>query len=410
MMKSLCLYLAAFFFAHTSFAQTISATDDAFDVSMDSVLTIESPGLLDNDDPVTTDSFFVVLVDPTTNGTLNLNTNGSFTYQPDAGFSGTDSFTYLLETVPGQMLEIDSTQSSIDIEMTVNILLSSQVQSASGRVSGGTAFTLTPYDAPFSTAQITQFDATIIDSLVLDYDFGGGNIINATADTNAFSLSILEPGPLATIMDGSFEQTDNLANLLGEATVIAGGLFETLLGDALPDSILAFDVENTISIFATLAQQDDSLTLDTSFSLQDTLLLDEGGLASVNLDVTGAVIANGPIMRPAQSNIATVTITVDPTTNTSVDEELPFEYMLSQNYPNPFNPTTSIVFSIPSTDHVTLKVYDTLGRSVRTLVDGTMSLGQHEVQFEAGDLPSGMYLYRLESGDFSASRTLMLIK
>ena len=355
-------------------------------------------------------SFFVVLIDPTTNGTLNLNTNGSFTYQPDAGFSGTDSFTYLVETVPGQMMEIDSSLSTIDIEMTVNILLSSQTQSASGRVSGATAFTLTPYDAPFSTIQIAQFDATIIDSLVLDYDFGGGNSINATADTNAFSLSILEPGPLATIMDGSFEQTNNLANLLGEATVIAGGLFETLLGDALPDSILAFDVENTISIFATLAQQNDSLTLDTSFSLQDTLLLDEGGLASVNLDVTGAVIANGLITRPAQSNIATVTITVDPMTNTSVDEELPFDYMLSQNYPNPFNPTTSIVFSIPSTDHVTLKVYDTLGRSVRTLVDGTMSLGQHEVQFEAGDLPSGMYLYRLESGDFSASRTLMLIK
>lgn len=410
MMKSLCLCLAALLFAHTSFAQTNTANDDAFNVDMDSALVIQNPGLLNNDDLAMSDSFFVVLVDSTTQGALALSTDGSFTYQPNAGFSGTDSFTYLIETNPGQELEIDSTQSTINIDMTVNILVSSQTDNVSGRVGGTTSFMLTPYDAPFSTTQITQFDATILDSLFLSYDFGGGNTIVANAEQGSFALSLLEPGPEAAVLDGAFEQIDNLANLTGDAIVVAGGLFESLLEDALPGDSLVFDAENSISLFGSLTQVGDSLTFSSNFSLQDTLLLDEGGLASINLDVSGDIVANGEIRRPVQSNLATVTITIDPTTNTSIDEELPFEYTLAQNYPNPFNPSTSIFFSIPSTDHVTLKVYDSLGREVKTLVDGTLPLGQHEVQFEASALPSGMYIYRLESGDFSASRTLMLIK
>ena len=202
-MKSLCLCLAALFFAHTSFAQTNTANDDAFDIAMDSLLTIESPGLLANDNLGSTDSFFVVLLDSPTSGTLTINNDGAFTYQPDMGFTGTDTFTYLLETVPNQELEIDSTQSYIGIDMTVNILSSAQKDSVLGRVGGSTAFALVPYDAPFSTTRITQFDATVLDSLILSYDFGGGNTIDADAAEGAFSLNLIEPGPEATLLEAS---------------------------------------------------------------------------------------------------------------------------------------------------------------------------------------------------------------
>ena len=60
---------------------------------------------------------------------------------------------------------------------------------------------LSPYDAPFSTTQITQFDATILDSLFLSYDFGGGNTIVANAEAGAFAICLIEPGPEASIMD-----------------------------------------------------------------------------------------------------------------------------------------------------------------------------------------------------------------
>ncbi len=73
----------------------------------------------------------------------------------------------------------------------------------------------------------------------------------------------------------------------------------------------------------------------------------------------------------------------------------PEEFLLSQNYPNPFNPSTVIEFSIPSTGNATLKVFDVLGREVATLVDGILEPGNHKAWFDAGDLGSGIYFYRL---------------
>lgn len=90
--------------------------------------------------------------------------------------------------------------------------------------------------------------------------------------------------------------------------------------------------------------------------------------------------------------------------------ELPSSVMLEQNYPNPFNPSTSISFSLPSADHVTLKVFDTLGREVATLIDGTRTAGEHSVQFDALGLSNGTYLYRLETPHELRSRTMILMK
>ena len=85
-------------------------------------------------------------------------------------------------------------------------------------------------------------------------------------------------------------------------------------------------------------------------------------------------------------------------------------YQLMQNYPNPFNPETKISYSIPNQGFVTLKVYDMLGREVRTLVNEFQSAKTYTVGFDASDLSSGVYLYKLQSGDFSASKKMILIK
>ncbi|HEX2961051.1 MAG TPA: M20/M25/M40 family metallo-hydrolase [Ignavibacteriales bacterium] len=87
---------------------------------------------------------------------------------------------------------------------------------------------------------------------------------------------------------------------------------------------------------------------------------------------------------------------------------LSFELM--QNYPNPFNPATTISYSIPKESFVELKVYDILGREVSTLVSSHMSRGEYKVQFNASSLPSGMYIYSIQAGEFRASKKLLLIK
>lgn len=89
---------------------------------------------------------------------------------------------------------------------------------------------------------------------------------------------------------------------------------------------------------------------------------------------------------------------------------LPTEFSLSQNYPNPFNPTTQINYSLPFDTEVRLDVYTSNGELVRTLVNETQSAGTHTVEFNASDLASGTYIYRMVAKDFVQTRKMILIK
>ena len=89
---------------------------------------------------------------------------------------------------------------------------------------------------------------------------------------------------------------------------------------------------------------------------------------------------------------------------------LPVTYTLYQNYPNPFNPTTTISFSVPKTSLVTIKVYDILGRELKTLVNEEKAAGNYNVKFNGANLSSGVYFYRMQAGDFVQTRKLMLMK
>jgi hypothetical protein len=89
----------------------------------------------------------------------------------------------------------------------------------------------------------------------------------------------------------------------------------------------------------------------------------------------------------------------------------PTSFALLQNYPNPFNPSTAISFQLSAVSNVALKVYDVLGREVATLIHNReMDEGMHEVQFDASGLTSGVYFYRLQAGEFSATKKLLLMK
>ena len=100
-------------------------------------------------------------------------------------------------------------------------------------------------------------------------------------------------------------------------------------------------------------------------------------------------------------------VTVINENNTSAD---PFTYSLSQNFPNPFNPATMIQYNVPERSIVKLTVYNIIGEEVRVLAEGEKEAGFYTVNFKANDLPSGVYIYRLNAGSFVETRKMILLK
>ena len=92
------------------------------------------------------------------------------------------------------------------------------------------------------------------------------------------------------------------------------------------------------------------------------------------------------------------------------DIDIPNVFSLDQNYPNPFNPVTVIRFQLPEDSQVSLIVYDLLGREVSALVQDQKLAGYHQVNFDASNLASGIYIYRIQAGSFVQTKKMMLIK
>ena len=86
------------------------------------------------------------------------------------------------------------------------------------------------------------------------------------------------------------------------------------------------------------------------------------------------------------------------------------DFHLYQNYPNPFNPSTEIKFSIPHYSFVTLKVYNTIGEEIATLINSELDTGTYNVSFEANNLSSGIYFYRMQTETFSETKKMILLR
>lgn len=116
---------------------------------------------------------------------------------------------------------------------------------------------------------------------------------------------------------------------------------------------------------------------------------------------------NGSPVGNVTFDTATVCIPVSINPNIS---ETPQSYMLGQNYPNPFNPTTRIDFSLPKEGYVEIDIYDVTGKKVSSLVRDPFKAGTYSVEFNASNLASGIYFYTIRSGDFTATKKMLLIK
>jgi hypothetical protein len=122
------------------------------------------------------------------------------------------------------------------------------------------------------------------------------------------------------------------------------------------------------------------------------------------------VLRSPTTMAASTDDVRFKLILTPPATTSTEDANTVTRFALDQNYPNPFNPTTAIRFQLPVDGGASLKVFDLLGREVAVLVDGPMSAGTHTVSFDASELSSGVYIYRLQTAQGVLTRKMVLIK
>jgi hypothetical protein len=233
----------------------------------------------------------------------------------------------------------------------------------------------------------------------------------------------------ANSITGSFDSLD---------LQIGGIIFDTVsTGDAVSlvciqadnydptvvlDSTISFDADNSAQVDLWTAADDpespDSLLAFGFTTDNDSLMVafdSSTGVMILTSDPAfeGTVELVVSVTDPQGASAADTVLVTVIGAQAAVDETgvtLPVRFILSQNYPNPFNASTVINYGLPYASHVTIDVYNILGGKIKTLVDEQQPAGNHQVVWNAKDRSSGMYFYRIRTGEFTETRKMLLLK
>lgn len=216
----------------------------------------------------------------------------------------------------------------------------------------------------------------------------GGSIL-----AGAGHFRLREGGAIATTVPGGpdavFDAVAAAVSLEDNSSYIFNGAEAQVTSDLMPMVVADLTIDNAAGV-----------TLSQETTINGTLFLNAGVFNNTipfTLGPNGAIAENGGSLAVAVSN-------------ESAGDELPTTFHMEQNYPNPFNPSTVIEYGLPVSAEVSVAVYNLLGQEVDRFELGHQSAGVHSFTYRAGALTSGMYIYRLETGVKTVTRTMMLLR
>ena len=258
--------------------------------------------------------------------------------------------------------------------------------SSTGQFTGDNRANLIPIISGNHTDIVSQPDVQSIILNLLDVPFNQSNISTGSSNNYDRILSVISDPVELVITDGSGRRL--------------GYTEDTDVLTEIPNSLWFGDADGIGYVFG---------PVEEPISLELTGL-NENYYVMVSVEDSGkygGVVLEGFL---ADGEVINYQITLDPVSVEQINSVIPQNFNLAQNYPNPFNPSTKISWQSPVSSHQTLKVYDVLGNEVATLVDEFRNAGTYEVTFEAAQLSSGIYFYRLQAGDFVQTKKMILIK
>jgi endo-1,4-beta-xylanase len=229
------------------------------------------------------------------------------------------------------------------------------------------------------------------------------NIINSTTNTNRY-LELINLLQERGLIDGIGVEGHYFELRDASPTTIKTNL-DKLAATGLPIHISEYEVD----------LEDDNAQL-LKYQTQFKALWEHPGVTGITLwgyiegrmwKTNGYLVRKDGTERPALIWLRNYLAGVD---KVEIDEYLPSAYTLDQNYPNPFNNATMIHYHLPKAGHVKLHVYNLLGQQVATLVSEKQKAGRHQVHFDSCDLPSGIYLYRIQADNFHRVKKMALIR
>jgi len=296
--------------------------------------------------------------------------------------------------------------SSADLGSTI-ITRGHTAQTGSGNTGITRYFDITPTNNSSLTA-----------SLVFRYD---DSELNALTESELILFKSTDVGINWTQMGGTLNITSNTATLAG----LDGFSRWTLGASSLAAEILIEGqierIEQLVNTGVLNHGQGNALITKLNGALQK---LAQGKtnaavnkLKSFRNQVNGFI--NGGVLTPVQGQplITAVNDIIDLINNglpkkgnDDTSPEIPTQYTLGQNYPNPFNPTTTIIYGLPEDSPVVIKIYDVLGAEIIKFTEEYKSAGYYKVNFDASSLPSGIYFYRIQAGDFIEIKKMVLLK